>query len=81
MVSNAKRVTKFLLSGGETTELFRLDTVFFRNWYGCQDEIVLGAGRMDLIQVLCVGYNVAFRPISPPISSINQTVWYIPSSV
>ena len=60
----AKRVIKFLLSGGETTELFRLDTVFFQNWYGCHDEVVMGGGRMDLIQVLCVGYNVPFA--QPP---------------
>ena len=57
---HAREITRFLLSGGETTELFRLDTVFFQNWYGYQDEVVMGDGRIDLIQVLCVGYNVPF---------------------
>ena len=47
--------TRFILSGGETAELFRLDTVFFENWYRYQDEVVMGGGSMDLIQLLCVG--------------------------
>ncbi|THC93411.1 hypothetical protein EYZ11_007106 [Aspergillus tanneri] len=43
---------KFLLSGEDTPELFRLDTIFFENWYGYQDEtVVLGKG-VDLIQVM-----------------------------
>lgn len=52
--------TRFLLSGGEAAELFRLDTVFFENWYRYQDEVVMGGRRMDLIQLLCVGYDIPF---------------------
>ena len=59
---HARGITRFLLSGGETSELFRLDTLFFQNWYGYQDEVVMGGGRMDLIQVMCVGHNVPFAP-------------------
>ena len=46
----------FLLSGQETGEQFRLDTVFFQNWYGYQDEVVMRGGEMDLIQVMCVSF-------------------------
>lgn len=61
-------ITRFLLSGGETGELFRLDNVFFENWYGYQDEVVMGGGRMDLIQVLCVGHNI----VTPPTLYVPQ---------
>ncbi|CAF9937284.1 MAG: hypothetical protein HETSPECPRED_000480 [Heterodermia speciosa] len=67
---NAREITRFLLSGGETRELFRLDTVFFQNWYGYQDEVVMGGGRMDLIQVLCVGHNVSNSPAAPSTRSM-----------
>lgn len=56
-------ITRFLLSGGETRELFRLDAVFFENWYGYQDEVVMGGGSMDLIQLLCVGHTFQTTPI------------------
>ncbi|KKA18216.1 hypothetical protein T310_7842 [Rasamsonia emersonii CBS 393.64] len=46
---------RFLLAGQETSRLFRLDTIFFENWYGYQDEVVLrGRRSLDLIQVMCV---------------------------
>jgi len=48
------RQSKFLLSGQETREVFKLDTVFFQNWYGYQDEVVLEGKSMDLIQVMCM---------------------------
>ncbi|KAI1097236.1 hypothetical protein F4804DRAFT_328183 [Jackrogersella minutella] len=39
--------TQFILSGQETAELFKLDTVFFQNWYEYQDEIIrTGANRL-----------------------------------
>ena len=63
-------VTKFLLSGDETAELFRLDTVFFQNWYGYQDEVVMGGGCMDLIQVLCVRCSVSL--CKDPWLSVNS---------
>ncbi|KAK1145119.1 hypothetical protein N8T08_004552 [Aspergillus melleus] len=43
---------KFLLAGEETPEPFRLDTIFFENWYGYQDETVVAGKGVDLIQVL-----------------------------
>lgn len=46
----------FLLSDQETGEQFRLDTVFSKNWYGYQDEIVMRGGKMDLSQVMCVSF-------------------------
>jgi len=47
-------ITKFWLWGEETREAYQLDTVFFQNWYGYQDEVVRKGGGMDLMQVLCV---------------------------
>ncbi|KAK0615333.1 hypothetical protein B0T17DRAFT_541631 [Bombardia bombarda] len=44
--------TRFLLSGEATAEAFRIDTVFFQNWYAYQDEVVLGRRKMDLLQVM-----------------------------
>lgn len=43
---------RFILSGAETNEAFRLDNVFFSNWYGYQDDVVLNGKEFDLIQVL-----------------------------
>lgn len=48
------KVTRFLLSAETTAELFRLDTVFFENWYAYQDEIVVKGNKINLIQVLSV---------------------------
>lgn len=50
----AGRITRFLLSGEDTTELFKLDTIFFQNWYKYQEEVEKGRTRMNLIQVMCV---------------------------
>ncbi|KAI1407351.1 hypothetical protein F5Y13DRAFT_174919 [Hypoxylon sp. FL1857] len=46
------KVTRFLLSAESTPELFRLDTVFFQNWYAYQDQIVVKGEKIDLIQVM-----------------------------
>ncbi|OTB02611.1 hypothetical protein M426DRAFT_322533 [Hypoxylon sp. CI-4A] len=46
------KVTRFLLSAESTPELFRLDTVFFENWYAYQDQIVVKGKSIDLIQVM-----------------------------
>lgn len=50
------KVTKFLLSAETTSELFRLDTVFFENWYAYQDRIVVKGDKVDLIQVMSVSF-------------------------
>ncbi|CAJ2510339.1 Uu.00g050420.m01.CDS01 [Anthostomella pinea] len=44
--------TVFLLSGQYTDAAFRLDTVFFENWYAYQDQIVVQGEKVDLVQVL-----------------------------
>ncbi|KAI4864913.1 hypothetical protein F4820DRAFT_422089 [Hypoxylon rubiginosum] len=46
------KVTRFLLSAQNTDELFRLDTVFFENWYAYQDQIVVKGDKVDLFQVM-----------------------------
>lgn len=46
--------TVFLLSGQDTDEMFRLDTVFFENWYAYQDLIVVKGEKVDLVQVMSV---------------------------
>ena len=51
------KVTTILLWGGETEEIFRVDGMFFQNWYGYLDEVIMGHAKMDLIQVLCVSGN------------------------
>jgi hypothetical protein len=50
---------RFILSGAETTHAFRLDEVFFSNWYGYQDDVVLNGKEFDLIQVLSVSATPA----------------------
>ncbi|KAI1486006.1 hypothetical protein F5X96DRAFT_277011 [Biscogniauxia mediterranea] len=46
--------TRFLLSGQDPAPdtLFRLDTVFFENWYAYQDRIVVAGEKPDLVQVM-----------------------------
>lgn len=46
--------TVFLLSGSEADQLFKLDLIFFENWYAYQDEIVVGGNRPNVFQVLSV---------------------------
>lgn len=46
----------FLLAGDDTARALKLDTLFFQNWYGYQDEVLLGGKNFDLIQVLSVGF-------------------------
>lgn len=46
--------TVFLLSGDDTPEVFKLDFVFFQNWYAYQDECVANGGKFDPIQVMSV---------------------------
>ncbi|PYH43917.1 cupin domain-containing protein [Aspergillus saccharolyticus JOP 1030-1] len=45
---------RFLLSGQDTAESFKLDTIFFTNWYGYQEETVVVGKRVDMIQVMCM---------------------------
>ena len=55
--SAALQISRFLLSGQETPEALKLDTVFFQNWYGYQDAVVIGNEKLDVVQVMNVcGY-------------------------
>ena len=54
------KTCRFLLSAEETGETLKLDTVFFQNWYGYQDDIVVRGAKMDLIQVMCVSSPTVF---------------------
>ncbi|KAK4248350.1 hypothetical protein C7999DRAFT_40489 [Corynascus novoguineensis] len=45
--------TRFLLSGEDTPRVFRLDAVFFENWYAYQDEVLLRGKSIDVLQVMC----------------------------
>ena len=46
--------TVFVLSGEESDEVFQLDTVFFQNWYGYQDQFVREGKGPSLVQVMSV---------------------------
>jgi quercetin dioxygenase-like cupin family protein len=46
--------TKFLLWADETAETFKLDLMFFTNWYGIQDEVVLHGKEINLLQVMSI---------------------------
>ncbi|KAF2113911.1 hypothetical protein BDV96DRAFT_577283 [Lophiotrema nucula] len=52
-ISNtASNVTRFILSGSRTDEKYRLDTLFFSNWYGYQEECYQNEKKYDMVQVL-----------------------------
>ncbi|KAI2465118.1 hypothetical protein F4781DRAFT_410508 [Annulohypoxylon bovei var. microspora] len=65
------KVTRFLLSADSTPELFRLDTVFFENWYAYQDQIVVKGDKVDLVQVMSM-FDAGGSYLSLP--------WWIPFS-
>jgi hypothetical protein len=58
-------VTRFLLSGEESPRAFRLDTIFFENWYAYQDLVMIHGARLNMLQVMCVSI-VQHLPISIP---------------
>ncbi|RJE27104.1 hypothetical protein PHISCL_00571 [Aspergillus sclerotialis] len=43
---------RFILAGQDTAEVFRLDLIFFENWYAYQDETVAKGRGMSLVQVM-----------------------------
>lgn len=57
-------VTKFILSGSDTEESYKLDGVFFQNWYGYQDQVVLGGESLDLLQVMSVRPPLNISPFT-----------------
>ncbi len=77
LVDPGSKTTRFLLSGEKTSTAFRLDTVFFQNWYRYQEEVVLTGGKLDLIQVMNVrSYIQPTIPPSAPVHSLSSTVCY-----
>lgn len=61
--SGDSQTTRFLLSGQRTEDAFKLDTVFFQNWYGYQDAVVVGGEKMDLLQVMNVRVSTVWSAI------------------
>lgn len=53
--SSGSGVARFLLSAQDTPESFKLDLVFFQNWYAYQDEVVVHGKKLDLIKAMNVG--------------------------
>lgn len=48
-------VVKFLLSADKIPQkAFKLNTLFFENWYRYQEEVLLSSGKFDLLQILSV---------------------------
>ncbi|KAF2014437.1 hypothetical protein BU24DRAFT_481897 [Aaosphaeria arxii CBS 175.79] len=60
---------KFILSGADTPHAFRLDNVFFSNWYGYQNDVFLNGKKYDLIQLLSM-FDAGSSYLSWP--------WWIP---
>lgn len=61
--------TVFVLSGEESDEVFQLDTVFFQNWYGYQDQFVREGKGPDLVQVMSVSvvsFSLSKYPLPSP---------------
>lgn len=53
--SSGSGITRFFLSAQDTVESFKLDLIFFQNWYAYQDEVVVHGKELDLIKVMNVG--------------------------
>ncbi|KUI73670.1 Polyketide synthase CurC [Cytospora mali] len=66
---SAGQRTVFLLSGSEAHQLFKLDLVFFMNWYAYQDDVVVRGHPANLFQVLSMfdagGSYLSFPPWIP----------------
>ena len=59
--------TIVMLSGQASGEVHQLDTLFFLDWYGYQDECLRLEREMDLVQVICVsGWTFLFTLIYVP---------------
>ncbi|OJI85580.1 hypothetical protein ASPTUDRAFT_145339 [Aspergillus tubingensis CBS 134.48] len=50
--SGGDGIIRFLLSGQDTVKTFKLDLLFFMNWYGYQEETVVVGKSVDIIQVM-----------------------------
>jgi hypothetical protein len=48
----------FLLSGENTDETYKLDELFFLNWYGYQDAVFVYGEPLRLMQIMSVGHII-----------------------
>ncbi|KAF2788464.1 hypothetical protein K505DRAFT_314851 [Melanomma pulvis-pyrius CBS 109.77] len=64
-------VTKFLLSGADTGETYKLDELFFENWYGYQDSVFVHGEQINIVQVMSM-FDAGGSYLSFP--------WWIPCS-
>jgi len=62
----SSNTVRFLLSGQMTQDMYKLDTVFFENWYNYQDQVVIKGEKIDLIQVICASQYVYIALNVPP---------------
>lgn len=51
-----EKITRFLLSGVDTEETYKLDELFFENWYGYQDAVFVHGEPLSVIQVMSVSF-------------------------
>lgn len=67
-----QHIVKMLMSAEKSdNSVFELTDVFFENWYGYQDELLVHGGRINLFQVFCVSVTtyltyitvILYRPL------------------
>lgn len=47
-------ITRFMLSGADTEQAYKLDELFFENWYGYQDAVFVYGEALSVVQVMSV---------------------------
>lgn len=57
---DGETVSRFLLSGVDTEEAYKLDELFFENWYGYQDAVFVHGEPLSVMQVMAVSFEGAF---------------------
>lgn len=55
--SSTSKITKVLVSGQQTSDVFKMDMLFFENWYAYQDKLVAAGKLPNIIQLMCVSRN------------------------
>ncbi|KAI1347636.1 hypothetical protein F5Y01DRAFT_307368 [Xylaria sp. FL0043] len=62
------RIVRFLLSGKDTEEVFKLDKIFFQNWYGYQNDMAAGKTKFSLMNMFDAGGSYLSLPWWVPFS-------------
>lgn len=52
------RRSVFMLSSTDSDQVFKLDDIFYENWYSYQEEFIIHGGSLSLLQVLIVSTNM-----------------------